>query len=244
VDIDKMFDEGEDSDATEYITASEDIPEQQNDQQPSAQPNISSQRSKFSKLNQLPAQPSTANSSPKFEQIQKLPGELRNRIYELALFTGQPIRPHLCNPPSFSCQRDAHVKFHDDFFHGRMNPDHTATSKLLGITRVSKAIRAEPFPCFYSSNTFAITPDTPTYFAHLENMGKFHMTQFVRFIIPLMREQWAAQYLAQMNTYILRASAYKKERVQGVAFTSIAKAVGLRVGYTRRDIHAGMRIAI
>jgi hypothetical protein len=141
----------------------------------------------------------------KFEKFLELPPELRERMYESVLYTGQPIRPRLCNR-----RHDGAINFHDDSQHSRLNQNHGAISNLLGITRVSKKIRAESLPFFYSTNTFAVIADTPTYFAHLQNLDRFHLIRHVRFGINMLHQKWAPQYLEQMTTYLKNTEDYER----------------------------------
>jgi hypothetical protein len=152
-----------------------------------------------------PTDPSgTILLNPKFEIFLELPPEIKGRIYSYALSNDAPIRPHLCD----SAPSDA-IKFHDSAQHSRLHPNHGSINALLGITLVSKFIRAESLPFFYSSNTFAVGPDTPTYFAHLQTLGRFHLIRNVRFSIHMNAEKWTAQYLEQMTTYLKAAEAYE-----------------------------------
>jgi hypothetical protein len=142
--------------------------------------------------------------NPKFENFLELPPEIKARIYSYALSNDAPIRPHLCD----SAPSDA-IKFHDSAHHSRLHPNHGSINNLLGITLVSKSIRAESLPLFYTSNTFAVGPDTPTYFAHLQTLGHFHLIRKVQFSIHMNAEKWTAQYLEQMTTYLKAAEAYE-----------------------------------
>jgi hypothetical protein len=152
-----------------------------------------------------PTDPSgTILLNPKFEIFLELPPEIKGRIYSYALSNDAPIRPHLCD----SAPSDA-IKFHDSAQHSRLHPNHGSINALLGITLVSKSIRAESLPLFYSSNTFAVGPDTPTYFAHLQTLGRFHLIRNVQFSIHMNAEKWTAQYLEQMTTYLKAAEAYE-----------------------------------
>jgi hypothetical protein len=171
---------------------------------------------------------------PKFERFLQLPAELPARIYEAALYTGLAIRPHLYN-----FQHDGAIEFHDDSL-ARLPPDHGAgaITKLLGITLVSKAVRAKSLPFFYFTNTFHIVADTPTYFAHLRNLGRFHLIRHVSFTFagPLdkalagifeyisqfrpirrvnptcieLRDNPAAEILEQMTTYVKDVESYER----------------------------------
>jgi hypothetical protein len=133
-----------------------------------------------------------------------LPLELRQRVYETVLYTGQAIQPHLCDRKG-----NGAIKFHDDSQHSRTKPNHVAINKLLSITLVSKQVRAESLPCFYSINTFSVGSDTATYFAHLDQINRFHMIRHVSFSIPLLRTEWTTQVLEQMMTYLGKVKAYE-----------------------------------
>ncbi|KAI4661303.1 uncharacterized protein J4E79_005116 [Alternaria viburni] len=138
---------------------------------------------------------------PKFHKFMELSVELRQRIYALALDTDRPIRPHLCDYTD-----DQVVQFHDD------NAEHHfATSDLLGITRVSKQVREESLPMFYSTNTFSIGYDTSTYFDRLAYLGRFHMVRHVRFQIDNRKESMSPSILRRMNQYIKEADVYEKQ---------------------------------
>lgn len=141
---------------------------------------------------------------PDFEFFTKLPHELRTTIYELALSNDAPIAPQLCDKAP-----NGRVQFHDARQHSRQNPNHIAISRLLGVTRVSKQIRAESLPCFYSANTFSITCDTPTYFGYLEYLGRFNLIRRVELNIPKFDAPFAPQILAQMKTYMSNVKSYE-----------------------------------
>jgi hypothetical protein len=126
--------------------------------------------------------------------------ELRERIYAFALDTDQPIKPHLCDYPT-----DEAIQFHDD-----NQKDHFATSDLFGVTCVSKTIRAESFPIFYSVNTFAVGPDTTTYFDRLAYLGRFDLIRHVRFSLGTRKESMSPNILRRMNQYIKEADAFQK----------------------------------
>ncbi|KAF1840762.1 uncharacterized protein K460DRAFT_321217, partial [Cucurbitaria berberidis CBS 394.84] len=131
----------------------------------------------------------------------ELAPELRERIYDFALASERPILPHLC---------DRTLKFHDD-----NQQQHDATNRLLGITKVSKKVRNEALPMFYSANTFQVGSDTVTYFDRLEHLGRFHLIRHVRFDIPMRREMRAGGILRGMNQYIKEADAYEAEFLTG-----------------------------
>jgi len=138
---------------------------------------------------------------PKFPKFMELSVELRQRIYALALDTDRPIRPHLCDYTD-----DQVIQFHDD------NAEHHfATSDLLGITRVSKQVREESLPMFYSTNTFSIGYDTSTYFDRLAYLDRFHMVRHVRFQIDNRKESMSPSILRRMNQYIKEADVYEKQ---------------------------------
>ncbi|KAH8731036.1 hypothetical protein GQ44DRAFT_699238, partial [Phaeosphaeriaceae sp. PMI808] len=121
----------------------------------------------------------------------KLPLEIRNMIYEYTLCTGRVIRPQLCD------ETNGRIKFHDNSQHSRLKPNHNAINKLLGIARVSKTIRTEALPCFYSANTFDVGADTAAYFMHLKYLRRFNMIRHVRFQIYYRKPQTAAMTLQQ-----------------------------------------------
>jgi hypothetical protein len=145
---------------------------------------------------------------PERSRFLELPAELRLRIYEAALYTGQAIQPHLCDRKD-----NGAIKFHDDSQHSGTKPNHAAINNLLGITRVSKRTRAESVPCFYSINTFSVVSDTATYFARLDQIGRFHMIRHVSFSIPMLTAEWTTQVLEQMTTYLRNVEAYERENV-------------------------------
>ncbi|KAF2035009.1 hypothetical protein EK21DRAFT_107641 [Setomelanomma holmii] len=130
---------------------------------------------------------------PKLENFLKLPREIRTNVYEMAIYTGQPIRPHLCDEAASTFGAPDGINFHDQCQHSRVKPNHSAISNFLGITRVSKEVRAEALPCFYSNNEFKIDQDTAIYFMRLQQLGRFHMLRHIRFGIDLHREEWTAQ---------------------------------------------------
>jgi hypothetical protein len=141
---------------------------------------------------------------PVFHKFMELAFELRERIYGFALDTDRPIKPHLCDYPA-----DEIIQFHDDH-----QEDHFAISHLLNITRVSKQIRAEALPVFYSANTFAVGPDTTTYFDRLAYLGRFDMIRHVRFSIETRNENSAPSILRRMNQYIKEAGTFEKDLVE------------------------------
>lgn len=81
---------------------------------------------------------------PKFHKFMELLPELRRRIYEFALALDSPIRPQLCS------HSGGKIKFHD-----RNQDVHDAVTRRLGVTRVSRLIRAESLPAFYEANVFS-----------------------------------------------------------------------------------------
>lgn len=134
---------------------------------------------------------------PKFDMFMDLAPELRDRIYAFALVSDRAILPHLC---------DHDLKFHDD-----NQQHHGATNRLLGITKVSKQVRDEALPIFYSANTFQVGNDTVTYFDRLRHLGRFQMIRHVQFDIVMRKEMRAAGILRGMNQYIKEANAYEKQ---------------------------------
>lgn len=140
--------------------------------------------------------------------------ELRERIYKFALASNQAINPHLC---------DTTLQFHDD----NQPHHHGAIDALLGVTRVSKQIRRESLPMFYSVNTFAVGKDTSTYFDRLEHLGRFHMIRHVRFEIDMRRESSAAMTLRNMHQFIKEAEAYENELSGQEVKNTLVQTVGL-----------------
>ncbi|KAH6860811.1 hypothetical protein BKA58DRAFT_324013 [Alternaria rosae] len=138
---------------------------------------------------------------PKFHKFMDLSVELRQRIYAIALDIDRPIRPHLCDYTN-----DQVIQFHDD------NAEHHfAISDLLGITRVSRQVREDSIPMFYSTNTFSISYDTSTYFDRLAYLGRFHMVRHVRFQIDNRKECMSPSILRRMNQYIKEADVYEQK---------------------------------
>ncbi|KAF9740716.1 hypothetical protein PMIN06_011050 [Paraphaeosphaeria minitans] len=115
-----------------------------------------------------------------FYKFMELPRELRERIYGFALKSDKPIAPHLCDEgrpaPEGKADYGKAIRFHDE-----NQTAHNATCKLLAMTRVSKQVREESLPIFYGVNTFEANGDTPTYFFHLQHLGRFHMIRHVDF---------------------------------------------------------------
>jgi hypothetical protein len=149
-------------------------------------------------------QPLRKPKGPKFTKFLALPQEIRSTIYELALYTGQPILPHLCDSSIDE------VKFHDD---GSYTPNmsfsgHNSISRLLGMTKVSKAIRAEALPCFYSTNTFQVVHDTPVYFTHLEMINRFHLIRHVQFRIQQHFPNHGAMVLSSLAKHLEAAATH------------------------------------
>jgi hypothetical protein len=137
------------------------------------------------------------NPGPEFHLFLKLPLELRERIYAYVLASDQTINPHLC---------DKTLKFHDDH-----QPEHNAIDQLLRVTKVSKQLRSESLPIFYSANTFYVDKDTTTYFDRLSHLGRFHMLRNVQLDISMRPEHSAAQTLRCMTQYIKQAQQYESQ---------------------------------
>ncbi|KAF2832929.1 hypothetical protein CC86DRAFT_399595 [Ophiobolus disseminans] len=165
---------------------------------------------------------------PTFHKFMALPVELRKRIYEDALYTGDVIIPHLCN-----AKDNIAIKFHDDNHHHRTLEGHCSTSRLLGITHVSKQLRDESLPCFYSANTFSINHDTATYFSRLQALGRFHMVRHVRFGINMRKEHCAAQTLQHMHKHIQDMEDYEREVVDPAKRTAqfAIQEFGMKIEY-------------
>lgn len=137
-----------------------------------------------------------------FYKFPELPRELRERVYTNALACDLPVSPQLC---------DNELKFHDE-----NQSEHDAIYQKLGITRVSRKIRDESLPMFYSANTFSLSKDLTTYFDRLENLGRFHMIRHVQLDIYLRRAHTlaAAINLRNMNQFISEADAYEMSLLQ------------------------------
>lgn len=140
------------------------------------------------------------HESAMFSLFQDLAPELRERVYAFALASNRPIRPHLCDSSAYRA-----LKFHDD-----NQQVHNATNKLLGITLVSRQIRAESFSVFHSTNVFEVDKDTSTYFDRPEHLGRFHMIRQVRFQIMHRLEHRATEILRGMKQYLREKDAYEK----------------------------------
>ncbi|KAF9696161.1 hypothetical protein EKO04_005894 [Ascochyta lentis] len=128
-----------------------------------------------------------------FHRFTDLPRELRERIYAHALTTGTPIQPQLCDQ---FVGRGNNPKFHDN-----QAVFHNSVAALLGITRVSRKIRSESVPIFYGANTFATGPDTATYFAFLQRVGRFEMVRRVMLSVSFEGEKYAAWVLRCVNQF-------------------------------------------
>ena len=136
-----------------------------------------------------------------FHKFMELVPELREHIYSFALASDRAILPHLC---------DSTLKFHDD----NTPQQHGAISKLLNLTRVSKQVRDESLPIFYSTNTFMVGKDTATYFARLEHLGRFQWIRHVQFVVDTRKEASAAMIFRNLTQYIREAETYEKKLVE------------------------------
>ncbi|KAJ4301879.1 hypothetical protein N0V90_003975 [Kalmusia sp. IMI 367209] len=150
----------------------------------------------------------------KFHKLMNLPKEVRNRIYLFVLKSDSTIAPHLCNEdrPGYKIQIDnaSPIRFHDD------NQEiHNATYKLMNLTRVSRQVRTESLPIFYSANTFDTVADTPTYFSRLEQLGRFHMIRNVNFVVHFWNiENYAAKQLRLLLQNFTEQEAFEKDIIK------------------------------
>ncbi|KAJ4326119.1 hypothetical protein N0V94_000281 [Neodidymelliopsis sp. IMI 364377] len=125
-------------------------------------------------------------------QLMKLPGEIRTQIFAIVLAIGRPILPHLCENE----KKDGSPIFHDG-----NAPDYDSIVEILNLTCVSKKIRGESLPLFYSTNTFTTGPDTVTYFVYLEHVGRFEWIRCVQFDVSFQSEKYAAWVLRCVNQF-------------------------------------------
>lgn len=125
-------------------------------------------------------------------RLMELPSELREQIFAIVLAIERPILPHLCENE----KKDGSPIFHDD---NALNYD--SIVEILNITCVSKKIRGESLPLFYSTNTFTTGPDTVTYFVYLEHVGRFEWIRRVQFDISFQSEKYAAWVLRCVNQF-------------------------------------------
>jgi hypothetical protein len=140
---------------------------------------------------------------PEFHYFTALPFDAREKIYKMVLFTGQPIKPHFCDHDDNDPTK---IKFHDD----AQEDEHDAVFKLFRITEVSKLIRTETLPVFYSVNTFIADQDTPTYFDRLSHVGRFHMIRHVTFVIDLKSEEQAPKSLRCLHQLLKEQKIYEE----------------------------------
>ena len=133
--------------------------------------------------------------------LTKLPQEVRKIIFRYVLANEKPILPHLCDKEG----EDGEPRFHDDNSAG-----HASIFVLTSLTRVSKKLREESLPVFYSKNSFAVGPDTSTYFAYLESMGRLDWILRVNLTITSRSEVYAALILRFMNQFDREAESHKR----------------------------------
>jgi hypothetical protein len=166
-----------------------------------------------------------------FPKFMELPTEVRERVYHFVLRSDRSIAPHLCDdfhseatrklhaytPTFFSGQfahtdsrhGDAYIRFHDDNEPERYG-SHSATYNRMAITRVSRAVRRESLPVFYSANTFAMCNDLSTYFERLSHLGRFHMLRNFTFYIDFSRELMAPKALRDVLQNIASQKSYEE----------------------------------
>jgi hypothetical protein len=151
----------------------------------------------------------TPSNNVYFTKFIELPSEIRERVYHFMLTSDQPIAPHLCDANS---RDDGHIKFHDEMEnHGDRHVPHNATYIRMAITRVSRFVRYESLPIFYSANTFVACADLSTYFERLAHLDRFHMIRNVTFSIDFTREYMAPKALRDILQNISEQEAYEKK---------------------------------
>lgn len=141
-------------------------------------------------------------SSPGPNKIMSLPQEIREIVYKHVLKTGKPILPHLCD----TVDEYGPPKFHDDNAWR-----HNSIASLLSITRVSKEIRNESLRAFYTKNSFAVGPDTVTYFAYLDSVGRFDLVRRLNLLIPCQNQRFAAWILRCVRHFDDMAATFERD---------------------------------
>lgn len=126
-----------------------------------------------------------SNQRIDYTRFMTLPSEVRELIYSHVLCSARLILPHLCDSKPSSTPA-----FHDD-----NASDHSAVYKLTALTRVTKKFREECIPVFYAVNTFAVGPDTLTYFSYLQRLGRLDWVHRVQLEIQCGAETRAAWVL-------------------------------------------------
>jgi hypothetical protein len=166
-----------------------------------------------------------------FPKFMKFPTEVRERVYHFVLRSDRPIAPHLCDDshleaaknlhayaPIFvpgqsahtdSRQGDTYIRFHDDN-EPEQYGSHSATYDRMSITRVSRAVRRESLPVFYSANTFAMCNDLSTYFERLSHLGQFHMVRNFAFYIDFSKELMAPKALRDVLQNIASQKTFEE----------------------------------
>jgi hypothetical protein len=140
-----------------------------------------------------------------FHKFSELPEEIRGKVYTMVLQSDLPIRPHLCN--TRTDMPGAPIKFHDDNRFG-----HNTVYTSLAITRVSKQVRQESLPVFYSANTFETVADTPTYFLRLQQIGRFDMIRKVTFGVQFWNSpNYSQKVLRMLLQNLAEQEAFEKK---------------------------------
>jgi hypothetical protein len=134
-----------------------------------------------------------------------LPLETRNRIYTYVLANDRPIRPHLCDW-GWLKKTNREVKFHDDNRSGR----HNSVYRLMSVARVSRQLREESLPVFYSANLFALGHNTSTYLAYLEQMGRLEWVHRVELVVGAMPCRNAAATLRGVYQFDKEVEEYQR----------------------------------
>jgi hypothetical protein len=81
----------------------------------------------------------------------------------------------------------------------------------LAITRVSKAIRAESLPVFYSENTFKYGPDLLSYFDCIKRTGRFQWVRHVHFAIPKAQDNFAPHALKAVQKTLVEHDLHEEK---------------------------------
>lgn len=167
-----------------------------------------------------------------FTLFSNFPTEIREHIYKIILQSDRAISPHLCgdNP-------NADIRFHD-----KNQVKHNAVYQSMQITRVSRKVRAESLPVFYSVNTFEVGADTPTYLLRLQHLGRFNMIHNVSFVLPFWNNpdysqkilRMLLQNFAEQERYE-KASSAQRQVWQGVVAPVAAGVVEKAIGFTVKE---------
>ncbi|KAL1604436.1 hypothetical protein SLS59_003628 [Nothophoma quercina] len=137
-----------------------------------------------------------------FQHFKKrIPLELRVKVYEHVLAVGHHILPHFCDKEGIRGQ----PKFHDEDGHF-----HNNVWNIMSLTRVSREVKEESLKVFYSVNSFAVGPDTVTYFTYLQNIERFDWVERVRLAIPFKKSQTAPWILRCVTRFNDEVDSHKR----------------------------------